>query len=49
MVIKVLAIGDIGNTIQTIQKFVKKSQIHLINYPQDGSAFYVNAEDVELF
>ena len=49
MVIKVLAIGDIGNTIQTIQKFVKKSQIHLINYPQDGSAFFVNAEDVELF
>tara|TARA_B110000014_G_scaffold55285_1_gene37347 strand:+ start:17096 stop:18343 length:1248 start_codon:yes stop_codon:yes gene_type:complete len=49
MVIRVLAIGDIGNTIRTIQKFVKKSQIHLINYPQDGSAFYVNADDVELF
>ena len=49
MVIRVLAIGDIGNTIRTIQKFVKKSEIHLINYPVDGSAFFVNTDDVELF
>ena len=49
MVIKILAIGDVGNTIRTLQKFVKKSEIHLINYPRDGSAFFVNADDVELF
>ena len=47
--IKVLAIGDIGNIIRTLQKFVKKSEIHLINYPRDGSAFFVNTDDVELF
>ena len=28
---------------------MKKSEIHLINYPRDGSAFFVNADDVELF
>ena len=49
MVIKVLAIGDVGNTIRTLRKFVKKSEIRLINYPRDGSAFFVNADDVELF
>jgi len=49
MVIKVLAIGDVGNTVRTIRKFVKKSEIHLINYPRDGSAFFVNIDDVELF
>ena len=49
MVIKVLAIGDIGNIIRTLQKFVKKSEIRLINYPRDGSAFFVNTDDVELF
>tara|TARA_Y100001949_G_scaffold174259_1_gene181390 strand:+ start:2693 stop:3943 length:1251 start_codon:yes stop_codon:yes gene_type:complete len=49
MVIKVLAIGDVGNTIRTLRKFVKKSEISLINYPRDGSAFFVNADDVELF
>ena len=49
MVIKVLAIGDVGNTIRTLQKLVKKSEIHLINYPRDGSAFFVNVDDVKLF
>ena len=29
MVVKVLAIGDVGNTIRTLRKFVKKSEIHL--------------------
>ncbi|SVD48712.1 uncharacterized protein METZ01_LOCUS401566, partial [marine metagenome] len=47
--IKVLAIGDIGNIIRTLQKFMKKSEIHLINYPRDGSAFLVNTDNVELF
>ena len=47
--IKVLAIGDIGNIIRTLQKFVKKSEIRLINYPRDGSAFLVNTDNVELF
>ena len=49
MVIKVLAIGDVGNTIRTLQKYVKKSEIRLINYPKDGSALFTNLEGVELF
>ena len=49
MVIRVLAIGDVGNIVRTIRKHVKKSEIHIINYPQDGSSAFVNADDVELF
>ena len=49
MIIKVLAIGDVGNIVRTIQKYTKKSEIYIINYPQDGSSTFVNADDVELF
>ena len=49
MVIKVLAIGDVGSIIRTIQKYTKKSEIHLINYPQDGSGVFTAPDDVELF
>ncbi len=42
MVNKILAIGDVGNIIKTIKKYSKKSEIHIINYPQDGSATFVN-------
>lgn len=49
MTIKVLAIGDVGNVIRTIQKYTKKSKIHLINYPRDGSAKFTNPENTESF
>ena len=49
MTIKVLAIGDVGNVIRTIQKYTKKSKIHLINYPRDGSAKFTNPENMESF
>ena len=50
MVIKVLAIGDVGDIIRTIQKYTKKSEIHLINYPQDGAQFFMAPYyDVEFF
>ena len=49
MVIRVLAIGDVGSIIRTIQKYAKKSEIHLINYPQDGSGVFTAPHDVELF
>ena len=49
MVIRVLAIGDVGSIVKTIQKYVKKSEIHLINYPQDGSGVFTAPDDVELF
>ena len=48
MVNKILAIGDVGNIIKTIKKYSKKSEIHIINYPQDGSATFVN-RDSNLF
>ena len=44
-----LAIGDVGNIVRTIQKYTKKSEIYIINYPQDGSSTFVNADNVELF
>ena len=44
-----LAISDVGNIVRTIRKHVKKSEIYIINYPQDGSSAFVNADDVELF
>ena len=49
MVIKVLAIGDVGSIVRTIRKYTKKSEIYLINYPQDGSGVFTAADDVELF
>jgi len=49
MVIRVLAIGDVGNIIRTIQKYTKKSKIHIINYPRDGAATFTNPEDIEIF
>ena len=49
MTIKVLAIGDVGNIIRTIQKYTKKSKIHLINYPRDGAAKFTNPDNIESF
>jgi len=49
LVIKVLAIGDVGSIIRTIRKYTKKSEIYLINYPQDGSGVFTAADNVELF
>ena len=49
MVIKILAIGDIGNIIYTLSKYTKKSKIHLINFVKDGAGTYTYADNVELF
>jgi len=49
LVIKVLAIGDIGNIVRTLTKFTKKSKIHLIQYPKDGSGVFTYYDDVETF
>jgi glycosyltransferase involved in cell wall biosynthesis len=49
MRLKVLAIGDVGNIIRTIQKHTKKSKIHLINYPRDGAAKFTNPDNIESF
>ena len=44
-----LAIGDVGNIVRTIQKYTKKSELYLINYPQDGSGVYTTPDGIELF
>ena len=49
MVIKVLAIGDIGNYLVTISKYVKKSKIHIINFVKDGAGIFTYDENYELF
>tara|TARA_B100001750_G_scaffold248143_1_gene277090 strand:+ start:1006 stop:2211 length:1206 start_codon:yes stop_codon:yes gene_type:complete len=47
--IKVLAIGDIGNYLVTISKYVKKSKIHIINFAKDGAGKFTYDENYELF
>ena len=49
MVIKVLVIGDIGNYLVTISKYVKKSKIHIINFVKDGAGIFTYDENYELF
>ena len=47
--IKVLAIGDIGNYLVTLSKYVKKSKIHIINFAKDGAGKFTYDENYELF
>ena len=49
MVLNVLLIGDVGNYFQTVSKFVKKSKIHIINFPKDEAGIYTYDENYELF
>ena len=49
MPIKVLAIGDVGNVVRTLQKYSKKSKIRLIKYPIDGSATFTDPDNIETF
>ena len=49
MVLKILAIGDVGNYIKTLSKFTKKSKILIINFPKDGAGIYTYDENYELF
>ena len=44
-----LLIGDVGNYFQTVSKFVKKSKIHIVNFPKDGAGIYTYDENYELF
>ena len=44
-----LLIGDVGNYFQTVSKFVKKSKIHIVNFPKDGVGIYTYDENYELF
>ena len=49
LVLDILVIGDIGNYFQTMKKFVKKSKIHIINFPKDGFGEFTYDDDYELF
>lgn len=50
MTIRILAIGDLANNIVILRKYVKKSKIHLINFPWEGHGASIDAtEDVEFF
>ena len=49
MTIRVLAIGDTANNIAVLKKFVKKSKIHLINFPRKGAAVLTYVDDIEFF
>jgi glycosyltransferase involved in cell wall biosynthesis len=48
MTIKVLAIGDIGNILQTLQKYTK-ADIHVINFFKDGAGQYTYEKNIETF
>jgi glycosyltransferase involved in cell wall biosynthesis len=47
--LKILAIGDTADNIFTLQKFSKKSKIHLINFPKKQAGIKTMSDDVEFF
>jgi len=48
--IKILAIGDLANNAVILKKFVKKSNIHVINFRWDTASKFTDIkEDVEFF
>ena len=49
MVLNILVISDVGNYFKTVSKYVKKSKIHIINFPKDGAGVYTYDENYELF
>ena len=49
MTIKILAIGDISNILRTLNKYLKKSEIHIINFPRENSCEFTSIGDVEEF
>ena len=49
MVFNILVIADVGNYFQTVSKFVKKSKIHIINFPKDEAGIYTYDKNYELF
>ena len=47
--INILAIGDTANNAYVLSKFVKKSKIHIINFPRLGAATQTYTDNVEFF
>lgn len=49
MVIKVLAIGDVANVMKSLSKITKRSKIHIVNFPKDGSGVFIHDDNVDRF
>ncbi|MDC0041332.1 glycosyltransferase [Candidatus Nitrosopelagicus sp.] len=49
MSIRVLAIGDLANNFVILRKYVKESDIHIINFPWDTASKLTESRDVEFF
>ena len=49
LTLRILAIGDSANLFKILSKFVKKSEIHIINFPLSGAALYTYDPNVEFF
>lgn len=47
--IRVLVIGDASNYMKIVSKCVKKSKIHIINFPRSGASKLTYDDDVEYF
>ncbi len=47
--IRVLVIGDASNYMKIVSNCVKKSKIHIINFPREGPAKLTYYDDVEYF
>jgi hypothetical protein len=47
--IKVLVIGDAANYMNMVSKCVKKSKIHVINFPRAGASKLTYDDNVEYF
>jgi len=46
---KILAIGDTADNVHILQKFSKKSKIHLINFPRKQAALKTQSGETEFF
>ena len=42
---KVLAIGDLANNVATLKKFLKKSEVHLVNFDWSGNSTVMDEKD----
>ena len=47
--VRVLVIGDAANYMKIVSKCVKKSKIHIINFPREGASKLTYDENVEYF
>lgn len=49
LTLRILAIGDSANLFKILSKYVKKSEIHIINFPLKGASSYTYDPNVEFF